>query len=327
MVKEMAKNIYRIEVPMPDNPLRILNSYFIRGEEREILIDTGFQLPECREALAAGLAELGSEQDRRDILLTHLHSDHSGLAAEFVGEKRHIYMNATDLDYQRGICEGDIYLRMHEYYLAEGYPPELVAEHEYNNPARQGAMKTVDPRFAAIHDGQHFHVGEYDLKAIDVPGHTPGNTMFYIEKQKIMFTGDHILFDITPNITAFVGIEDSLGKYLDSLKKSAAYEVDLALPGHREHGDYNKRIEEIQAHHAARIAEAEKLVIEEPGLTAYEITGQMKWKIHSKDWASFPNHQKWFAVGECMAHLDYLRLQGRIVRKQDEKGIWHYFQS
>ena len=119
MVKEMAKNIYRIEVPMPDNPLRILNSYFIRGEEREILIDTGFQLPECREALAAGLAELGSEQDRRDILLTHLHSDHSGLAAEFVGEKRHIYMNATDLDYQRGICEGDIYPRRHEYYLAE----------------------------------------------------------------------------------------------------------------------------------------------------------------------------------------------------------------
>ena len=103
--------------------------------------------------------------------------------------------------------------------------------------------------------------------------------------------------------------------------------MDLALPGHRENGDYNKRIEEIQAHHAARIAEAEKLVIEEPGLTAYEITGQMKWKIHSKDWASFPNHQKWFAVGECMAHLDYLRLQGRIVRKQDEKGIWHYFQS
>ena len=45
MVKEMAKNIYRIEVPMPDNPLRILNSYFIRGEERDLLIDTGFPAP------------------------------------------------------------------------------------------------------------------------------------------------------------------------------------------------------------------------------------------------------------------------------------------
>ncbi|MFQ8841384.1 MAG: hypothetical protein ACLR8P_11160 [Clostridium fessum] len=28
-------------------------------------------------------------------------------------------------------------------------------------------------------------------------------------------------------------------------------------------------------------------------------------------WEEFPPSQKWFAVGECMAHLDYLRLRGR----------------
>ena len=51
MIEEVAENIYRIEVRMPGNPLKALNSYFIRGDEQDLLIDTGFKLPECREDL------------------------------------------------------------------------------------------------------------------------------------------------------------------------------------------------------------------------------------------------------------------------------------
>ena len=86
MIEVVAENIYRIEVRMPGNPLKALNSYFIRGDEQDLLIDTGFKLPECREDLKEGLKKLNSHQQRRNILLTHLHSDHSGLADEFVGE-------------------------------------------------------------------------------------------------------------------------------------------------------------------------------------------------------------------------------------------------
>ena len=93
MIEEVAENIYRIEVRMPGNPLKALNSYFIRGDEQDLLIDTGFKLPECREDLKEGLKKLNSHQQRRNILLTHLHSDHSGLADEFVGDDCHIYMN------------------------------------------------------------------------------------------------------------------------------------------------------------------------------------------------------------------------------------------
>ena len=51
MVEQIAKDIYRIEVPLPNNPLRSLNSYFLRGEERDLLIDTGFRRPVCQAAL------------------------------------------------------------------------------------------------------------------------------------------------------------------------------------------------------------------------------------------------------------------------------------
>ena len=62
LVEQVADGIWRIGVELPQNPLRELNSYLIKGKEneRDLLIDTGFRREECREALFAGLRALGS---------------------------------------------------------------------------------------------------------------------------------------------------------------------------------------------------------------------------------------------------------------------------
>ena len=59
-----------------------------------------------------------------------------------------------------------------------------------------------------------------------------------------------------------------------------------------------------------------------PGSTAYEAAAHMTWNIRSRSWDDFPLAQKWFAVGECIAHLDHLRRQGRLQREQQD-GVWH----
>lgn len=324
MIEEVAENIYRIEVRMPGNPLKALNSYFIRGDEQDLLIDIGFKLPECREDLKEGLKKLNSHQQRRNILLTHLHSDHSGLADEFVGDDCHIYMNQVDLSYQEDLCNGDFYSGMVEQYIQAGYPENLARQHKEKNPAARGSMKKVDARFVGLKEGGRLTVGKYTLELIATPGHTPGNSMFWIEDKKIMFTGDNILFDITPNIVSLYEVTDSLGSYLKSLDKSKKYSVDYAFPGHRKPGDYKKRIDEIKEHHLRRIEESLKIVNEYPGSDAYAITAQMKWKIHAKNWDDFPDAQKWFAFGECLAHLDYLRLRGKVIRtNRDDKWVYY----
>ena len=50
MVQEVFENVYSIDVELPNNPLRWLNSYYIDngGTSRNLLIDTGFNMPECR---------------------------------------------------------------------------------------------------------------------------------------------------------------------------------------------------------------------------------------------------------------------------------------
>lgn len=324
MVEEIFKNIYRIGVPLKGNPLKELNSYFIRGFESDLLIDTGFRMPECEEALLAGLAELKSDPLRRDVYVTHLHADHSGMADKFVGEGRSIYISEIDLAYNR-YWSGAQYADKEVRFLEEGFTKEMLDILATSSPASIYIMKDWSlPCIKVVKNGDVLSVGDYDLEVIFTPGHTPGNTMLWNEKNQIMFSGDNILFDITPNITFWETAKDSLGDYLETLEKSKKYPVKITFPGHRKTGDYHARIEELLKHHEIRIAEAYERVCQEPGLNATEIAGKMSWRIRSSTWEDFPLVQKRFAVGEAMAHLDYLMQRNKITRKK-ENGTWHYY--
>jgi glyoxylase-like metal-dependent hydrolase (beta-lactamase superfamily II) len=59
MVEDVLANTYRIEIPLPGNPLKAINSSVVRESTRNLIIDTGLNRRECRDAMKAGLAELG----------------------------------------------------------------------------------------------------------------------------------------------------------------------------------------------------------------------------------------------------------------------------
>lgn len=142
--------------------------------------------------------------------------------------------------------------------------------------------------------------------------------------RKIMLTGDHVLFDITPNIVCWQDFEDPLGQYLSSLKRMNDFDVKLALPGHRKNGDIHSRVREIRAHHGERLRECMGIIAANPGLTAYVLTSRMRWRIRAEGgWENFPVTQKYFALGECMSHLAYLTKRG-FVECEMVDGVYHY---
>lgn len=148
MIEEVAKNIYRIGVVLPENPLKELNSYFIRGEDRDLLIDTGFRCKQCREVLEGGLRELASVPEKRDVLITHIHADHSGMADWFVGPGCRIYISQEDLQCCRRILNGGNVNQQNGRFLQEGFP---LSELEYirtHNPARSELFPRLTTRFA-----------------------------------------------------------------------------------------------------------------------------------------------------------------------------------
>ena len=327
-MEEILNNIYRIPVVLPDNPLRELNSYLIKDPEHSLLIDTGFRLDECREALLNGLSELDEDPLNVDIFLTHMHSDHAGLAADIVGEGRHIYI--SEIDYKllatNDVEEKLIVVTLVERFRTAGMPGFIIDSMTEINPAIAYSPKTNAVQYTIVQDGETINVGGYSFRCIHTPGHTPGHMCLWDGTNGIMFTGDHVLFDITPNITAWTFIDDSLDDYLNSLRAIAKYPVKTALPGHRKTGAYKTRIDELLRHHQIRLDEVEGLIRRTPGSTAYDISGKMRWKIRASNWDEFPPTQKIFAVGECMSHLDYLMRRGRICSQLDGKLV-HYYSS
>ena len=96
MVEQLYHNpdIYRIYVPLPDNPLKYLNCYVLVSDGETLIIDTGFNRPECKQALFDGLDELQVDFAHTKLFLTHLHGDHSGLTEELTARGVPVFMNA-----------------------------------------------------------------------------------------------------------------------------------------------------------------------------------------------------------------------------------------
>ena len=55
----------------------------------------------------------------------------------------------------------------------------------------------------------------------------------------------------------------------------------------------------------------------------YEIGGSMTWNIRVSGWDEFPPAQRWFALGECLAHLDHLKEMGQIEEHREGGVIWY----
>jgi len=73
MIEEVLLNMYRIEIPLPGNPLQAINSYVIKGRDRALMIDTGMNRKECMDAMSSALEKLGIDLRRTDFLL-RIHS-------------------------------------------------------------------------------------------------------------------------------------------------------------------------------------------------------------------------------------------------------------
>lgn len=326
MIKEVYKDIYQVGVELPNNPLQQLNTYVIKGEDRSLLIDTGFNREECRENLMAGLKELNIDLDKLDVFATHLHADHTGLLNEFaesnVGEvinlDRNIYASATDGFMINDMSRIEHWEEMEEQVTLFDIKQDGVTYHHHP------AYKFCAPariNFTIVREGDIISVGDYNFEVIEVPGHTPGQVNLFEREHKVYISGDHILDIITPNI-AFWGFDTrDLHTYFESLEKVRDFDIDLILPAHRMiMDDHPRRVDELIQHHKDRLQEVFDIMEGGDFFSVREITSNMTWRIRARNWDEFPPAQKWFATGEAMAHLEYFHNEGMVERKMGDHG-------
>ena len=326
MTEEIRSNIYRIPVPLPGSPLKNLNAYCIVGKDRHLLVDTGFNRPECLEALTSALDSLGVDRRKLDICVTHLHADHSGLASDLLeGPDSVMLCSARDGASINGLVDmAEHQERLASWMNPHGFNAAEVEEMCATHPAvRFRPSRVVD--FRPIGDGDVLQYGGYQLRVINVPGHTPGHIALYEPEHKLFFAADHILGDITPNITRWPDVADSLGDYLNSLEAVRKLDIALTLPGHRSlvH-DTQGRIQQLLDHHARRLDEVRRILVAGEA-NGYTVASQMTWEMRYASWQDFPAAQKWFATGEALSHLDRLVALGEA--REEVRDGRSFFQA
>jgi len=322
MVEELLPDLYRVEIPLPGSPLKALNSYIVKGRGRFLIIDTGLNREECLRPMLSALKELEVDLSRTDFFITHLHADHSGLVGTLATDTSKVYFNRPEASSVAFQISEDFWKGLFAFYHSNGFPEDEIKKVREGHPAYRYSIRH-QVNLTVTDEGDEIEVGDYLFRCIETPGHSPGHTCLYEASKKILVCGDHILFDITPNITYWGQLENSLKQYLTNLDKVYTLDVNLVLPGHRNLWDnHRKRIMELQEHHRNRLNEA-LFALEDGEKTAWEVAPYITWDIGCNSWEEFPSVQKWFAVGETIAHLDYLEADGRARKEtKDHKVLY-----
>jgi glyoxylase-like metal-dependent hydrolase (beta-lactamase superfamily II) len=312
--------IHQIKVPLPF-PLRWVNSYLIRGNDGYTLIDPGLHTEASEQCWEQVLQELSiGYHDIGQIVLTHHHPDHYGLAGWFqerTGAAVHI-STVGDEQVRRLWGEGQpMTAALLGLFQSHGLPAGML-EPMKEHMDEFVALVSPQPKVSLIPIGERILLGDYEYETIHTPGHAAGHVCFYRAETKEMLCGDHVIPQISPNISYLPGgiDENPLDSFLRSLEDISRYEVALAYPGHREpFGTFFRRTQELIAHHEARLEMMRQALTAQPQTAYYVCRDTFGERLTL--------HQLRFALSETLAHLIYLHEKG-LVERTEQDGIVHF---
>jgi glyoxylase-like metal-dependent hydrolase (beta-lactamase superfamily II) len=327
-VYEVAPDVFRVPLPLPNDGLRAVNVYVIRTDNGVALVDAGWAIEPGRDALAAGLAALDlGFADITRFLVTHVHRDHYSQAVvlrdEFGGRVSLGSGDRASLDVMMTRTGHPLEDKIDviRSYGAAAFAEEL--SNHFSSRAHPPLPGTEYPD-EWLSGGEQIPVGRYDLAVVATPGHTQGHMVFHALEHQLLFAGDHVLPTITPSI----GFEPAwpvnpLGAFLGSLATVRARPDSRLLPAHGPVTESaHARIDELVEHHGRRLDQVEAAVGAGSD-TCAEVAAQLRWTRREHRLDDLDLFNRLLALCETGAHLELLVAQGRVTRT-DIDGVAHF---
>jgi glyoxylase-like metal-dependent hydrolase (beta-lactamase superfamily II) len=318
MIYQVLDKIYKIELPIPF-PLKSMNVYFIDDSPRT-LVDAGIKTEVSFETLKKGLETIGVGLNSIErILITHGHIDHYGQAKRLSSlSGAPIYIHSKEYGRIRSFIHSLGFIK--SILLRNGAPETLVNEAIHYMESAQIMADSLDEAFF-LDDGDSILFKSMSWKTIHCPGHSPGLICFHWPEKKILFTGDHLLKEITPN--PILNVPEyrppfrypSLKDYLNSLEKIERLDLSLLLPAHGEEiHDVKALIQKIFTHHKERM---DRILF---SLSKKEKT---PFQIAMDLFPGVSSFEVFLGISEAVGHLDILKEKG-IVRLKEKEGKDYY---
>jgi len=259
------------------------------------------------------------------VIVTHMHPDHIGLA-HWLCERWNapLWISATDYNAARLGSQsttgfgGDAAAA---FFASHGLnDPEVVTQIRGRAKYYPSLVPDVPSRFCRLIDGEVVRIGGRDWHCISGSGHSLEHMALHCPALNVLISGDMVLPRISTNVSVY-DVEpesDPLKLFLRSLDKFRHLAADtLTLPSHgKPFQGLHTRIGQLHDHHRDRLAEVLQ------GCTAKAISAADVLPIMFK--RPLDVHQTTFAIGEAIAHLHTLWLQGQLTRTRGEDGIYRF---
>ena len=305
-LSEVVAGVFELRLPIPFED-GLVNVFVFTDGDKADLLDCGMNSEESVEAILQALEEVGARRLRR-LVVTHIHPDHYGAAGMLAGEGRaDLYMHRLEvpLVHPRYVELEHLVEQVRHYLLINGVPGD---EAEVLSNSQRALSQVVKPAEPAVQlDGAEFiEMGRHSLRVEWTPGHSPGHICLFESATGLLFAGDHILPELSPNIGLHPqSTPDPLHDYLDGLERMVARKPRLVLPAHgRPFADVNARVDSLVSHHRRRLEQILEIVGRDE---------KTAWQVALELWGPRENlYEKRLALQEGLAHLQALAVEGRL---------------
>ncbi|MEP6998674.1 MAG: MBL fold metallo-hydrolase [Betaproteobacteria bacterium] len=316
--REVAPGIHWLRMPLPF-ALDHINLWLLADGAGWTQVDCGYGNAATRELWQTQFSGILGGKPLARVIATHYHPDHLGnaawLAARFacpVVMPQGEYLTAHAIS---GEHSGYGAAPMSDLLRAHGLSEEhLAAMNARGNPYRRGVPE-LPSSYQRLAAGDEIRIGANDWRVIPGYGHSPEHASLYCRALDVCISGDMLLPRISTNVSVWpVEPEgDPLRRFLDSLT------AFTELPGETRilpsHGlpfiGAGARVDQLREHHALRLAELE--IAAATPKTAAEIVPVLFRR-------ELDLQQRFFAMGEAIAHLNRLWHGGRVERSVGDDG-------
>jgi len=254
------------------------------------------------------------------VLVTHMHPDHIGLAHWICTRwNAPLWISATDYHAALVAChpganhhlEGGT--RNADFYARHGLDDPAFLQHVLQRTAYYSQLvPDVPDSYRRLMDREQLTIGTQRWECIAGYGHAPEHMALYCAELEVLISGDMVLPRISTNVSVHANEPqgDPLGWFLDSLQRYLPLPEDtLVLPSHgKPFEGLHTRIRQLEDHHAERLDEVRAVCALGPTTAAQVMQVMFQRPLNP--------HEQTFALGEALAHLNYLWRRGELQRQE-----------
>ena len=307
---QVTPEVFELRLPIPWEDTHV-NCFLFPDGDRVDMIDCGMRSEESFAAIREAVERLAGPRGRlRRLVVTHIHPDHYGGAGQLTeryGVELYLHRLEVPMVHPRYLEIEQLVEEVGSHLAIHGVPQ---AEAEFLKNASRGFRQFVKPAPPTLQlDGSELvQLGRRRLRVEWTPGHSPGHVCLFDPGSRILFAGDQLLPNNTPNIGQHPqSTPNPLDDYLAGLERLVALRPSLVLPGHgRPFHDAAGRAAVMVEHHRRRKDQIEEVIGDR------ELDG---WRVAIAIWGRRQNlHDMRMALQEGLAHLQSMSLAGRLEK-------------